>query len=72
MQIGMLWFDNSPTDTLETKIKRSMAYYRRKYNIDPNLCFVHPTMVSEEPHVDGITIKTNRSIRPNHFWMGVE
>lgn len=82
MAIGMLWFDNSPGDDLPIKVKRAADYYRGKYGRMPTVCFVHPTMVSgaepgeatqvNEIMSDGIRIKKNRSIMPNHFWMGVE
>ncbi len=72
MNIGMLWFDNDPSTTLDSKVKQAAAYYNQKYGKSPNICFVHPSMLAEEEgHTGDIAIKTNGSVLPNHFWIGV-
>lgn len=83
MSIGMLWFDNDSKTSLEAKIKRAVDYYRTKYNRTPTTCFVHPTMLMSEPHassftdqdlsvrIGGVEVRGNRSVLPNHFWIGV-
>jgi len=83
MIVGMLWFDNDPKSGLAVKVKRAADYYRSKYGRSPNLCFVHPSMLPEglsasENEVqsrvittDGIEVRSNRSVLPNHFWIGV-
>ncbi|MEW6180435.1 MAG: hypothetical protein AB1522_10950 [Chloroflexota bacterium] len=73
MNIGMLWFDNDQKADLLTKIKRAADYYEKKYGVRPDLCFVHPSMLNEESvSRNGIVIKPNRRILPNHFWLGVQ
>jgi len=74
MDIGMLWFDNDTKTDLPTKIQRAASYYRTKYGRQPNLCFVHPSMVGSPPvntNGSGIELRTTRSVLPNHFWLGV-
>lgn len=72
MHIGMLWFDNDPKADLPTKIGRAADYYVKKYGQTPNLVFVHPSQApAPEDRVDHIEIRTNRSVLPNHLWMGV-
>jgi hypothetical protein len=86
MNIGMLWFDNDPKVNLDGKIERAAEYYRSKYGRNPTLCFVHPSMLrngksQDEAHGSnpteksyaacGIEIRSNRSVLPNHFWIGV-
>ena len=79
MNIGMLWFDNDTKSELTTKIERAAHYYREKYGKQPNVCFVHPSMVkpqsSEEANktiVRGdIELRTSKSVLPNHFWIGI-
>jgi hypothetical protein len=72
MDIGMLWFDNDPKVGLEVKIERAVNYYRDKYGQSPNICFVHPTMINGSPNrMNSVDIKANKSVRPNHFWLGV-
>jgi hypothetical protein len=78
MKIGMLWFDNDPKVDLEAKLKKAFEYYQKKYKKSPNLVWVHPTMLAlseGEGHYNsplGLTVKPNRSVMPDHFWVGVE
>ena len=79
MNVGMLWFDNNSKDSLDTKVGRAAAYYQQKYGKVPSLCFVHPSMLPEEKteaknkaySTNGIEVRSNRSVLPNHFWIGV-
>ncbi len=71
MNIGMLWFDNDAKADLAAKIRRASAYYQAKYGREPNLCFVHPTMLPTAAPDAGVEIRTTRSVLPNHFWLGV-
>ena len=71
MNIGMLWVDSDPKTDLVTKINEAAAYYQKKYGARPDTCFIHPTMFSAGCELPGIEIKTNRAVRPNHFWIGV-
>jgi len=73
MKIGMLWYDNDPKTTITQKIEKAAAYYAKKYGKQPNVCHVLPAMlVGKEPVVDGIEVKGDNFILPNHFWFGVE
>jgi len=85
MNIGMLWFDNDPKIELNYKIKRAAKYYFDKYGSMPTVCFIHPCMMPEESSKGnqaedlaqdkvlsgGVEIRFNKSILPNHFWIGV-
>jgi hypothetical protein len=80
MDVGMLWFDNDKNADLNTKVKRAATYYQKKYGQTPNLCFVHPSMLSEngsgsengKAHKAGeVEIRSSISLLPNHFWLGV-
>jgi hypothetical protein len=72
MNIGMLWFDNDKKTDLSDKIKRAASYYKEKYGQNPNLCFVHPSMLKAPSAAEaGIELRTTRSVLPNHFWLGV-
>lgn len=73
MDIGMLWFDNDPKSDLVSKIAKAADYYRKKYGQEPNLCFVHPSMVPEkETRAGSIAVCSTNSIIPHHFWIGVK
>lgn len=85
MDIGMLWFDNDRTKDLFTKVSGAASYYQKKYGAYPNLCFVHPSMIT--PNGNGksnglpstkkklmagdIEVRTAARILPNHFWIGI-
>lgn len=72
MTIGMLWHDNDPKASLDAKLQRALAYYRKKYGQEPNKVVIHPRMAPPKlPEVPGVVIETSREILPNHFWIGV-
>ncbi len=80
MNIGMLWFDNDRHTPFEQKVRRAATYYRQKYGRTPTLCYVHPSMFANLPglsseenacKVGEVLVRTDRSVRPNHFWIGV-
>ena len=73
MDIGMLWFDNDPKSDLQSKVGKAAAYYQKKYGEVPNLCFVNPSMLAEAcAEVGRIAVRSNSSIIPHHFWIGVQ
>lgn len=79
MNIGMLWFDNDPKTAVDAKIGRAVSYYQKKYGKAPNLCFVHPSMltngsgkeVKKSTLENGIEVRSSGTVLPNHFWIGV-
>lgn len=72
MQIGMLWFDNDVKVEMPVKVQRAAAYYQRKYGQQPNLCYVHPSMINgEKLQTGGVEVRTTKSVLPHHFWIGV-
>ena len=72
MQTGMLWFDNDPKTALAAKIERAAAYYRQKYGRAPNLCLVHPSMLTQEESEGEITVRPYRPVLPGHLWLGID
>ena len=72
MHTGMLWFDNSQT-ALNTKIRKAIDYYHKKYGRSPDLCLVHPSMLKDSDlEVEKITVRPYRPVLPGHLWIGVE
>jgi hypothetical protein len=70
---GMMWFDNDPKTTLTAKIVAAATYYREKYGLIPNLCWVNPkVLVEPEFTVGRVVVKPSRSVMPGHLWIGVE
>ncbi len=77
MNIGMLWFDNDTKSDLFTKVNRAAIYYQDKYGKQPNICFVHPSMVlpkSDDQAIKAgkIEVRLTKSVRPHHFWIGIQ
>jgi hypothetical protein len=72
MNVGMLWYDNDPKADLQTKINRAVGYYEKKYGLTPDLCYVNPSMLRNHTIKPGaIDVQANRSILPNHLWIGI-
>ncbi|MGH2620881.1 MAG: hypothetical protein ACRDHG_09980 [Anaerolineales bacterium] len=72
MNIGMLWYDDSPLD-LKLRIEKAAEYYVEKYGHKPNLVVVHPSMLeTEELRLNGVLVRRGPSVRPGHFWIGVD
>jgi hypothetical protein len=72
MNLGMLWFDNDPKSDISSKIARAAEYYHKKFGSTADLCYVHPSMLSEgECKAGQVQVRTNRSVLPNHFWIGI-
>ena len=85
MDIGMLWFDNEKTTDLLIKVERAAAYYTQKYGQSPNLCFVHPDMISSmgdvtmagngqdnQVKIPEIEIRSMKTILLDHLWIGID
>lgn len=73
MDIGMLWFDNDPKSDLQSKVNRAAAYYQKKYGKDPNMCFVHPSMLAQGKSETGpVIVRANPTVIPHHFWIGIQ
>jgi hypothetical protein len=72
MDIGMLWFDDSP-NSLNEKVVEAVGFYNKKYGREPTLCLVNPSMLeADEGVIAGIQVRRARSVLPGHFWIGVE
>ena len=72
MNIGMLWFDADPNNSLPRRVERAASYYQEKYGRQPNTCVLHPVTLGEvDPgSIPAIKIETSLKILPEHFWVG--
>lgn len=76
MRIGILWFNNDQKKSVYDRADGGGAYYHTKYGEFPAICYVHPSMLPEFNQFQknftdaGIEMRVNRSILPNHFWLG--
>jgi len=71
MRTGMLWFDES-RESFESRLIRAAAFYRQKYGKEPTFCYANPkTQGVVEGQLEGLEVKTERTIMPNYFLIGV-
>ena len=71
MKVGMLWFDDDGSRTVEDRISRAAKHYVSKYGSTPTLCYVHPSMLDgNRLDANGVEVRTANSILPHHFWLG--
>ncbi len=72
LQVGMLWFDDTPQRPLDQKIGLAIQYYRDKYGTSPNICYVHPSALGKDvPAESRLQIVAAEFILPHHLWIGV-
>ena len=46
MKVGLLWYDDDPSLDLAEKIGQAARRYRQKFGTPPNICYVHPSVLS--------------------------
>jgi len=72
IDIGMLWFDDTPAAPIGERIERAANHYKGKYGRLPNVCYVH-SGCSAETDCRKLPIKVlvSHDVLPSHFWLGV-
>jgi hypothetical protein len=79
---GLLWFDNDPKRNPVEKIGRAARRYREKYGVPPEVCYVHPAVItamrpsSGEPKeavaiedLPGLQVASLPWVLQHHFWV---
>lgn len=73
MDVGMLWFDDTPGRALTVMVQGAMDHYTDKFGSPPDVCFVHPSALTGERSLDDpIKILIATDVLPHHFWLGVD
>jgi hypothetical protein len=74
MNVGMLWFDGEEHKEMPARVQAAASYYRTKYGRVPNVCFVHPSMLTGPGlnRVDGVDVRPSPMVLHGHIWMGVD
>lgn len=73
MKVGLLWFDDDPGRDLAQKIGRAAQHYERKFGRQPDICYVHPSLLNGQPRrVGKLTVAPLPSVLRHHFWLGEE
>jgi len=70
MKQGLLWFDDSGTETIVESISSAVRYFQSKYGYLPKECYVHPsTLVEEVPPFASLKIRKSERVLANHIWL---
>jgi hypothetical protein len=70
MEVGMLWFDNSPKKSMAEKVLEASNFYQKKYGQHPDT--VHVPFFFGEFTVPGIAVVATRMVPKGHLWIGKE
>lgn len=74
LRIGMLWRGNKEDKSMYDTIGHAAAYYFSKFGKVPQFCHVHPDSFGgkwPKKSSSNMIIKPDKSILPNHVWLGV-
>jgi hypothetical protein len=75
MKAGLLWYDDNPGYDLSEKVRRAALRYKQKFGAVPNVCYVHPSALSENgpvQKVGEVSVSSRSSVLRHHFWVGLE
>lgn len=78
MNVGMLWWCDVMDKNMDAAVKlaanlrQASDYYKNKYGMTPDRCFVNIAALSAASELGGIRVRPVTWILPNHLWMGVE
>jgi hypothetical protein len=64
-----VWYDESPTKTVEAKIHDAVGAYITRFTHRPLLVLVNG---SGQPGVDGIEVRSEATVQPNNVWVRLE
>lgn len=74
MKEGLLWYDDSRRELVE-KIDGAARRYRQKFGMSPDICYVHPSLLTGDDKmqlVRGVRVSSKPSVLQHHFWVGRE
>lgn len=73
MKVGLMWFDDDAGRDLTQKVGRAARHYQRKFGRQPNVCYVHPSLLERgAPRVGSVRVASLASMLRHHFWVGEE
>ena len=77
MKEGLLWYDDNPGRELADKIGQAARRYRQKYGASPDVCYVHPSALSDNGNgkvkkVGDVRVSSRPTVLVHHFWVGQE
>jgi len=76
IEVGLLWYDDSPGLTFVEKIKRAASRHKQKYGVVADFCYVHSAVFDSAKEVTSlrvgdIFVAPLPTVLRHHFWIGV-
>jgi len=65
-----VWQDTS--GTVEDRVRRAIASYRRKLGRMPDACYLLQEYINGIQSVDGVELRPKKNAMENYFWMCVD
>jgi hypothetical protein len=65
----LVWYDESAQKSAAEKIQDAMTAYVARFAIAPTLVLVNG---ADQALVDGVLIRSERTVQPNNFWVGMQ
>jgi hypothetical protein len=73
MKEGLLWYCDNPGRDLADKIGQAAQRHEKKYGVPANMCYVHPSALSDGPRkVGNMRVAALHTVLVHHFFIGVE
>lgn len=74
MITGLLWLEINDVRPLAQSVALAAVAYRRKFDVVPNVCYVHPSALADGDgcQVPGVRVMGKANVLKRHFWVGVE
>jgi len=74
---GLVWYSDDPGKSLADKIGQAAKRYRKKHGEQPDVCYVHPSSLSDNDNakvktVGNVRVSSLPTVLVHHFWIGVE
>jgi hypothetical protein len=64
----LVWYDESTKKSAAEKIQEAIAAYVARFATAPTLVLVNS---ADQAAVGGVLIRSERTVQPNNFWVGM-
>ena len=65
----LVWYDESPTKTVQAKIQDAVGAYVRRFTHRPLLALVNSI---DQQEVKGVEVRSDSMVQPNNVWLRLE
>jgi hypothetical protein len=64
-----VWYDDTPKKLAGDKLQEAIAAYVLRFQTRPSVVLVN---AADDLQVDNVTVRCERTVQPNTFWLGYE